>query len=168
VKFGLLVMSVVAGLAVLSAQDKAEWFGLGINAYQKGNYGEAAVNFTRAIEMDSLNHIFWFNRATCFVKMRDYDKAIFDLQRTITLDPMSANAYMQLAVVLAETRRHENAILAVSKAIELDSTLPKTHYLRGRLYLSTGDTVAACSDLRISSERGDPAARSLLKETCEP
>ena len=166
--FRALVIAALSSAVLLVAQDKAEWFGLGINAYQKGNYGEAAVNFTRAIELDSMNHIFWFNRATCFVKMRDYDKAIFDLQRTITLDPMSANAYMQLAVVLAETRRHENAILAVSKAIELDSTLPKTHYLRGRLYLSTGDTVAACSDLRVSSERGDPAARSLLKETCEP
>lgn len=161
-------LTLVLAATALLAQDKSEWFGLGINAYQKGNYGEAAVNFTRAIELDSLNHIFWFNRATCFVKMREYDKAAFDLQRTITLDPLAANAYMQLAVVLAETRRHEPAIQAVSRAIELDSTLPKTHYLRGRLYLSTGDTLSACADLQRSSERGDPAARQLFQEICEP
>lgn len=160
----LTVLLVSAG--VLFAQDKAEWFGLGINAYQKENYGEAAVNFTKAIELDSNNHIFWFNRATCFVKMREYDRAIFDLQRTITLDPLSATAYMQLAVVLAELRKHDNAILAVTKAMELDSTLPKTHYLRGRLYLSTGDTTSACSDLQTASERGDQAARQLLESTC--
>jgi len=163
-----VLIVIAAGVVFLTAQDKGEWFGLGINAYQKGNYGEAAVNFTRAIELDSNNHIFWFNRATCFVKMRDYERAIFDLQRTITLDPLSATAYMQLGVVLAELRRHDNAILAVSKAIELDSTLPKSHYLRGRLYLTTGDTTSACADLHIASDRGDPAARTLMKEHCEP
>lgn len=163
----LLLFLPLLSTALLLAQDKTEWFGKGINAFQQGLYGEATVYFTRAIELDSMNHIFWFNRATCYVKLREYERAVADLARTIELDPRSATAYMQLAVAHAETRQSEKAIIAVSKAIELDSTLPKTHYLRGRLYLDIGDTTSACVELQRASQRGDVTARALQSKVCE-
>ncbi len=162
-----LMSAALALVMMVAVQDKSEWFGLGINAYQKGNYGEAAVNFSKAIELDSMNHIFYFNRATCWIKLREYDRAIGDLQRTIELDPSAANAHMQLAVAFAELRMPQQAIPSVSRAIALDSTLPKAHYLRGRLHLSVGDTTSACEDLRTASAYGDAAARQLVGSICD-
>ena len=164
-----MIARIVISLLVVTtllAQDKSEWFGKGINAFNKGLYGEASVYFTRAIEADSMNHIFWFNRATCYVKLRDYERAIGDLARTIELDPQSAAAYMQLAVAHAETRQTVKAIIAVSKAIELDSTLPKTHYLRGRLYLDISDTSSACVEFKRAAQRGDETARAMQSRLC--
>lgn len=152
---------------MFAAQDKGEWFGRGINAYGKGMYGEAAVNFTRAIEADSMNHIFWFNRATCWVKLRDYDKAIFDLDRCLQLEPTATNALMQRAVAHAEMRNVEQAVRDVSKVIEIDPKFPKAYLLRGRLLLQKGEKVEACKDLKVAEEQGDPNAAALRKQSCE-
>lgn len=158
----LLIVSMM-----FAAQDKGEWFGRGINAYGKGMYGEAAVNFTRAIEADSMNHIFWFNRATCWVKLRDYDKALFDLDRCLQLDPTATNALMQRAVAHAEMRNVDQAIRDVSKVIEIDPKFPRAHLLRGRLMLQKGERVEGCKDLKVAEEQGDPNAAALRKQSCE-
>lgn len=157
----LLIVSMM-----LAPQDKGEWFGRGINAYGKGMYGEAAVNFTRAIEADSLNHIFWFNRATCWVKLRDYDKAIFDLDRCLQLDPTATNALMQRAVAHAEMRNTDQAVRDVSRVIDIDPKFPKAHLLRGRLLLQKGERVEGCKDLKVAEEQGDPNAAALRKQEC--
>ena len=152
----------------LFAQSEEEIFGKGLNAYNRGDYNEAIEFFTKAIEQDSMNHIFWFNRGTCYVKTRDYDRAEFDLMRSLKLDPYANNVAMQLAVVLAETGRAEQAILLMDQVIETDSTFPMAHLLRGRLRLTAGiDSVGACEDLHMSEKKGNPTARKYMPPWCK-
>ncbi len=158
---------IIIAALMFASQDKGEWFGRGINAYGKGMYGEAAVNFTRAIEADSMNHIFWFNRATCWVKLREYDKALFDLDRSLQLDPIAVNVLMQRAVVFAETRNVDQALRDVTRVIELDPKFPRSHLLRGRLLLQKGETAEGCKELKVAEEQGDQSAAALRKQTCE-
>ena len=165
-------VSIIVGLCcvlIASAQDASEWFGKGLNAFHDGRYGEAVVNFTRAIEQDSGASPVWYNRGTAYMRMRMFEKAYFDLTRCLQLRPsqVTINARMQRAVVGAELGLREDALRDISTVIEIDSTFPKARLLRGRIYLSSGDTARACRDLAGALQLGDSSAVKYLQAVCK-
>ena len=165
-------ISTIVGLCMvlaISAQDASEWFGKGLNAFNNGNYGEAVVYFTRAIEQDSGASPAWFNRGTAYMRMRMFEKAHFDLTRCLQLRPsqVTMSARMQRAVVDAELGLRQEAMRDVSMVISADSTFPKARLLRGRLLLGDGDTLRACADLHGALRLGDSSAVRYLQAACK-
>jgi len=165
-------VSIIVGLCcvlIASAQDASEWFGKGLNAFHDGRYGEAVVNFTRAIEQDSGSSPAWYNRGTAYMRMRMFEKAYFDLTRCLQLRPsqVTINARMQRAVVGAELGLRDDALRDISTVIEIDSTFPKARLLRGRIYLSSGDTTRACKDFSGALQLGDSSAVKYLQAACK-
>lgn len=165
-------ISIMFGLFVtlgLQAQDASEWFGKGLNAFNNGNYGEAIVSFTRAIEQDSGASPAWFNRGTAYMRMRMFEKSYFDLTRCLQLRPsqVTMSARMQRAVVGAELGLRADALRDISMVIQQDSTFPRARLLRGRLQLAMGDTLNACADFRSALGLGDSAAVKYLQVTCK-
>ncbi|MCX6139439.1 MAG: tetratricopeptide repeat protein [Candidatus Kapabacteria bacterium] len=170
-KFILIVLAIVCTSAIVVAQDEQdkiqELFGKGLNAFNKGNYGEAVVFYTKCIERDSLTMNVWFNRASAYLRLRDYGKAKEDLDHILVRQPELLNARMQRAVVEAEMGLLPMAIEDVSTVIRQDSTFPKAYLLRGRMILRANlDTLAACSDLKAALALGDSTALRYMTSKC--
>jgi tetratricopeptide (TPR) repeat protein len=171
-KFTLIFLAVVFTSAVVIAQDEQdqiqELFGKGLNAFNKGNYGEAVVFYTRCIERDSLTMNVWFNRASAYLRLREYGNAKSDLDHILTIQPELLNARMQRAVVHAEMGLVQLAFSDVSDVIKQDSTFPKAYLLRGRLRLrSMQDTMGACDDLKHAFAAGDSTALRYMPDKCK-
>ncbi len=67
--------------------DTASGFHNRANAYgQLGNIDKAIEDFTRAIELDSANPLFYLSRARClFMKKNDADSALIDVESALAL-----------------------------------------------------------------------------------
>jgi len=162
-----LLISFVMISTFVSAQDASEWFGKGLNAFNNQNYGEAAVNFTRAIEQDSGATNAWFNRGSSYLRLGMNDKAKFDLDFMLRLEPEALNARMQRAIVLANLGRRPAAIADVTMVIQRDSAFPRARLLRARLILAAGlDTSMACADLKAAFVLGDSSALKYMPPGC--
>ena len=170
-KFILIICAVVCTSAVVIAQDEQdkmqELFGKGLNAFNKGNYGEAVIFYTRCIERDSLTMNVWFNRASAYLRLRDFSKAKDDLDYILLRQPELLNARMQRAVVEAEMGLLPMAIEDVSAVIGQDSTFPKAYLLRGRLRLAAfKDSAGSCQDHRAAFALGDSTALRYMTQGC--
>ncbi|KAK0679670.1 SGTB protein, partial [Pygoscelis papua] len=57
------------------------------------NYGAAVDCYTRAIELDPNNAVYYCNRAAAQSKLNNYSEAIKDCERAIAIDPKYSKAY---------------------------------------------------------------------------
>lgn len=162
-----MMKSLLMGLLVfLAPQSSEEWFGRGLNAYNKGMYGEAVQLFTRAVEADTTSISARFNRATAYLRLQRYGDALADLNWCIARQPDRIAHRMQRAVIHAETGNTVQAIADLDLVISADSLFPKARSLRGRLLMRT-DPTRACTDLRAAMAAGDNTAERFVNEFCK-
>lgn len=57
------------------------------------HYVQAVEGYSKAIELNPLNHIYWSNRAFAHIKIEEYGAAIQDATKAIELDPTYAKAF---------------------------------------------------------------------------
>lgn len=162
-----MMKSLLIGLLVLLApQSSEEWFGLGLNAYNKGNYGEAVLLFSKAVDADTTSISARFNRATAYLRLQRYGDALADLNWCISRQPDRIAHRMQRAVIHAETGNTQQALADLDLVIGADSLFPRARLLRGRL-LMNADPTRACTDLRAAVAAGDKAAERYVTEFCK-
>ncbi|PKU36534.1 small glutamine-rich tetratricopeptide repeat-containing protein beta [Limosa lapponica baueri] len=65
----------------------------GNNHMEEENYGAAVDCYTRAIELDPNNAVYYCNRAAAQSKLDNYSEAIKDCERAIAIDPKYSKAY---------------------------------------------------------------------------
>lgn len=65
-------------------------------AFAAGKHEEAARLFTRCIELDGSNHIYYSNRAAAFTGLQDYGAAARDARRCTELKPHWAKGWSRL------------------------------------------------------------------------
>ncbi|KAI3402545.2 PPT1 [Candida oxycetoniae] len=90
------------------------------NQYLKENkYEEAIESYTKAIELDSENAIFYSNRAQAHIKMESFGSAIQDCDAAISLDPNFMKAYYRKGVaqmaILKTKQAQQNFKLILTK-----------------------------------------------------
>ena len=163
-----LVLALISLFGALHYQDSNEWFGRGLNAFNRGNYAEAVESYSKALELDSTAATTWFNRAAAYMRLRQFANAHADLDRCLVIFPGAANMRMQRAIVRAEMGRFAEALDDVGSVIRTDSTFPKARLLRGRILLTRfNDTIGACSDLRAALAIGDSTALRYIRGACQ-
>lgn len=81
---------------------------------------EAVESYTRAIELDPENAIFYSNRAAAFMLQEDWSSAIEDSMAAISLNPRYAKAYSRLGAAYLGVNNHERAAEAYAKALEIE------------------------------------------------
>lgn len=71
------------------------------NAFLKAQkYDEAIEAYTKAIEVDASNPIFYSNRAQVHIKLENYGLAIIDCDKALEADPNFMKAYYRKGVSL--------------------------------------------------------------------
>lgn len=93
------------------------------NDLMKGDkFAEAVQCYTRAIEIDSHNAIYYCNRAAAYSKLNNHPAAIVDCDRAIKIDCTYSKAYGRKGLAHASLGQHREAKICYEKAAKLDPT----------------------------------------------
>ena len=95
---------------------------LGNEAFQKGDNEIAIDYYSRAIDLDPENHVFYSNRSAAYMKHDSISKALKDAEKCVELAPTWSKGYNRLGAAQQGLKRFEAAIESFKKSIELDSS----------------------------------------------
>lgn len=108
-----------------SAEDKAkaeQLKGEG-NKHMSAKDHDAAIDaYTKAIELDSTNPVYYSNRSAAYAQLQQHDKAIEDAREASRVNPQFAKAYSRLGHALFSAGRYQEAVDAYQKGVEVDPT----------------------------------------------
>lgn len=104
-----------------AARQEAEKYKTSGNAHLTAKRAlEAAADYTKAIELDPENAVYYSNRAAAFTMQGDFDAAIQDCQAALSLNNRYAKAYGRLGAAYLGAGNVNGAIEAYEKAVEHD------------------------------------------------
>ncbi|XP_015607455.1 small glutamine-rich tetratricopeptide repeat-containing protein alpha [Cephus cinctus] len=83
-------------------------------------YHEALVNYTKAIQLDGHNAVYYCNRAAVHSKIGNPQQVIKDCQTALSIDPSYSKAYGRLGLAYSSLERHKEAKESYQKALELE------------------------------------------------
>merc|ERR1719351_560476 len=92
----------------------------GNNLMRTEKFQEALDMYTKAIELDGSNPVFYCNRAAAHSKMNNHHLAIEDCQRAIDMDPSYSKAYGRMGLAHSSLNKHKEAVDNFKKALELE------------------------------------------------
>jgi len=107
-----------------------QWKNNGNAAFQKGNHAEAVRCYSKAIEIDPNNAVYFTNRATAYAGMQDWEKELEDANKSLTLKADWVKGFFRKGQALVELKRYEEGVDAYRKAVSLD---PKNEDITGRM-----------------------------------
>lgn len=93
-----------------------EQYDLGIRYLNEGNYNEAIICFTAAIEIDEKNTSAYISRAHAFLKTNQMEKALTDYEKVIEIDNTITEAYTGIADIYYSQNEYEKANDILEKA----------------------------------------------------
>eukprot|EP00906_Rhabdomonas_costata_P021410 RCo031084 len=97
-----------------------QWKERGNQAFVAQEFSKAVHCFTKGLEIQPHNELFWSNRSAAYCSLQEYGKALADSDKVIELKPDWAKAYSRRAAALHGLQRYEEAIAAYKKGLELD------------------------------------------------
>ncbi|KAJ8377811.1 hypothetical protein AAFF_G00251300 [Aldrovandia affinis] len=101
------------------------------------NFDAAVEFYTKAIEINPRNAVYFCNRAAAYSKLGNYAGAVQDCERAIGIDPGYSKAYGRMGLALASLNKHTEAVSYYKKAVELD---PENETYRSNLRIAEQKT----------------------------
>uniref|UniRef100_A0A8C8CR07 Small glutamine-rich tetratricopeptide repeat-containing protein beta n=1 Tax=Oncorhynchus tshawytscha TaxID=74940 RepID=A0A8C8CR07_ONCTS len=92
----------------------------GNNHMKEENYSCAVECYTKAIDLDLRNAVYFCNRAAAHSKLGNYTEATGDCERAIGIDPSYSKAYGRMGLALTAMNKYPEAISYFKKALVLD------------------------------------------------
>ncbi|KAM3938906.1 small glutamine-rich tetratricopeptide repeat-containing protein alpha isoform 1-T2 [Leptodactylus fuscus] len=82
---------------------------------------ESAVSFySKAINLNPRNAVYFCNRAAAYSKIGNYAGAVRDCEEAISIDPSYSKAYGRMGLALSSLNKHSEAVGFYKRALELD------------------------------------------------
>eukprot|EP00388_Colpodella_angusta_P031841 GDKK01024522.1.p1 GENE.GDKK01024522.1~~GDKK01024522.1.p1 ORF type:complete len:574 (-),score=226.68 GDKK01024522.1:453-2174(-) len=97
------------------------WKNEGNDHLNAGRVKSAIESYTKAIECDSKNHIFFSNRSAAYFKLLEYQNALKDADECIALNPEFAKGHTRRAQCLLALERFEECYEACAASNKLES-----------------------------------------------
>ena len=76
--------------------------------------------YSKAIELDGSNPVFYCNRAAAHSKLNNHYAAIEDCKRAIDMDPKYGKAYGRMGLAYSSVDRHKEAVECFEEALKLE------------------------------------------------
>ena len=89
-------------------------------AFGKGEFTKAVEQFTKCIELDPQEAVYFSNRSAAYAKLKQYDEALSDGQKAVSLRPDWIKGYSRKAFALFCLEDFEAALKCYEKALDLD------------------------------------------------
>eukprot|EP01116_Phalansterium_solitarium_P001066 TRINITY_DN10864_c0_g2_i2.p1 TRINITY_DN10864_c0_g2~~TRINITY_DN10864_c0_g2_i2.p1 ORF type:complete len:419 (+),score=142.49 TRINITY_DN10864_c0_g2_i2:74-1330(+) len=115
---------------------------------QAKKFTEAAAEYSRAIELDPSNAIYFGNRAAAYSHLEKHGAAVDDCLKAIELNPSYSKAHARLGLAYFSLHKYKESVDSYRKALELE---PGSQNLKDGLE-------AAQQKLREQTPRPAPAA----------
>ena len=116
----LLCLTGTAALAVTSAATRLN--NLGSDLLNQEKYGEAAVEFQRAVQQDPTFAAAQLNLAYAHDKLGRADEAIAAYEKAIALDPKAPTAFNNLGVLYMKQDAYDKAIQTFEQGLAVDAS----------------------------------------------
>lgn len=119
----------------VSDKKKAiEFYNKGQQYYEAGNYGNAIVEFSKAVKKDK-NFVFaWDNLGLSYRKKGQLKEAIKSYEKSLAIDPNGKMPLMNIPVAYEKLTDYDNAIKGYKKLIEFYPDDPEGYYGIGRMF----------------------------------
>lgn len=136
-------------------------FTQGVDAFNAGQYEQAAAAFEQAAQVDPGQAVIWANLASAYSKLKDYDKTIQAYSKAIELDPQNPGYLQNLGSAYAAKGDAEKARGLYEKAASIAAAVsPKdaatNYYNMGVTYINAGKNQEALEALKKAIEM-DPS-----------
>lgn len=94
----------------------------GNKAFQAKDYATAISLFTKAIELDSNNHVLYSNRSAAKAGKKEWHAALEDAEQCIKISPAWAKGYARKGAALHGQRRYDEGIAAYEQGLKLEDS----------------------------------------------
>lgn len=101
----------------MSKAEAEEFKAQGNAALQAGKLTEAIENYTKAIDADGTNHVYYSNRSAAYLKKGDANNALEDANSTIAINPEFSKGYSRKGAALHSLKRYNDAISAFEEGL---------------------------------------------------
>lgn len=121
--FDALLSRIEAERPPLNEETKAEaekWRALGNDRLREEKYQEAVDCYTKAINLDGRNPVYFCNRAAAHTHLNNHQAAVNDSKRAIEIEPTYSKAYGRLGLAYTSLKKFGEAKNAYLKALELE------------------------------------------------
>ena len=95
--------------------SNSDWYSLGIDEYNEGNYEEAISFFNKSILLPGVDYMDYKYRAASYFNLERYEEAINDYKKVIELEPESPGFHFRIAESLIELNQYNEAIIEFDK-----------------------------------------------------
>ncbi|HDR06437.1 MAG TPA: tetratricopeptide repeat protein [Candidatus Coatesbacteria bacterium] len=116
----LVLLSDSAGTFSSKEPEAVEELLAGDRSFSRGEYGEAALAYGRALELDPAFVEARLYLGDCRYRTGDYAGALVEYRRAVELNPEFAPAWSFMGDALAALERTDEAVEAYRRALELD------------------------------------------------
>lgn len=103
-------------------EEATKYKNLGNECFSAKKYEEAIQHFSKAIELNPNDHVFFSNRSACFASLEQYEKALEDATRCVTLKPDWSKGYTRKGLAEFYLEKYDEAEQTYQKGLELDPT----------------------------------------------
>src|SRR5579872_3323999 len=160
---GLMILSsVLTGCFSSLAAKKQKFFTQGESAFQRQEYPEAIISYSRALEIDPKFTDAHFRLAQCFEKQSNWQSAVQELQRTISLQPSHWAAQTDLAQIMLAAGNPQEAKDRVTTVLHSDPGNIDAQMLLANADATLGDTKSALAEAQQAVASGTSPLRALL------
>mmetsp|Transcript_20597 Transcript_20597/g.50670 ORF Transcript_20597/g.50670 Transcript_20597/m.50670 type:complete len:556 (-) Transcript_20597:396-2063(-) len=95
---------------------------LGNTQFKAGNYEQAIVHFSKAIELGA-THVLFSNRSACYCGLKKYDEALSDAEKCIEMNASWGKGYGRKGAALHGMANYDAAIAAYEKGLTMEPGL---------------------------------------------
>jgi stress-induced-phosphoprotein 1 len=95
-----------------------EFKAAGNAALKEKNYSLAIDNYTKAINADGANHVFYSNRSAAYLSKGDAHNALEDASACVALNPQFAKGYSRKGAALHSLKRYNDSMAAYNEGLE--------------------------------------------------
>ncbi|KMQ94582.1 small glutamine-rich tetratricopeptide repeat-containing protein alpha [Lasius niger] len=130
---------------------------------------EALANYTKAIQLDGRNAVYYCNRAAVHSKLGNHALAIKDCNSALSIDPSYSKAYGRLGLAYSSLERHKEAKESYEKALAME---PDNESYRNNLQLAeeklaqlgVNQTLPNLPGMDLSALLSNPALMNMARQ----
>ena len=145
----------------VSDKKKAiDFYNKGQQYYDAGNYGNAIVEFSKAVKKDKNFAFAWDNLGLSYRKQGQLKQAIESYKKSLEIEPTGKMPLMNIPVAYEKMKDYGNAIIGYKNLLAIYPDDPEGYYGIGRMYHLKGDYENALDNMmkayKLYKEQNSP------------
>jgi Ca2+-binding EF-hand superfamily protein len=136
-----------------------------MEAFKSGKWQNSIDAYTRAIELDADNAVFYQNRAAAYIKAGEFEKALQDAEECIRLNPEYDKGHVRKGAALQAMRQYDESITAYK--VGLNFCHKNEHLQTGLAFANRAKHAAKHSKVQQAAHTSRVAHRAAVNRSIQ-